>query len=147
MTSLVRILLIGDIVGKPGRRIVQHHLAAIRLRHQLDIVIANGENAAEGSGITPLIYHDLIAAGVDCITLGDHIYRRKEIYSVLETESRIVKPANFPATAPGKNWAIVTAASGVRVLAFESGRTLLLEQDELAKLVKQHRVSLLTLNA
>lgn len=118
MTTPVRILLIGDIVGKPGRRIVQHHLAAIRARERLDLVIANGENAAEGSGITPLIYHDLIAAGVDCVTLGDHIYRRKEIYGVLEQEPRIVKPANFPATAPGRCWSVVTTAQGIPVAVF-----------------------------
>jgi metallophosphoesterase (TIGR00282 family) len=118
MTTPVRILLIGDIVGKPGRRIIQHHLAEIRARQQIDLVIANGENAAEGSGITPLIYHDLIAAGVDCVTLGDHIYRRKEIYAVLEQEPRIVKPANFPAEAPGRCWTVVTTAQGIQVAVF-----------------------------
>jgi len=111
----MRVLLIGDIVGKPGRQIVVRGLAALIAREQLDLVIANAENAAAGSGITPPIYRELIAAGVDCITLGDHIYRRSEINGVLQSETNIVKPANFPADAPGHDHAIVTARNGTRV--------------------------------
>ncbi|HTN77902.1 MAG TPA: TIGR00282 family metallophosphoesterase [Pirellulaceae bacterium] len=111
----MRILLIGDIVGKPGRRIVVQALAGLRKRESLDLVIANAENSADGSGITPAIYRELINAGVDCITLGDHIYRRREINTVLDSEPNIVKPANYPAAAPGKSWAVVQSASGVPV--------------------------------
>jgi hypothetical protein len=114
----VRILLIGDIVGKPGVRVVTQSVADLRKREQLDLVIANAENALDGSGLSPTIYRKLIAAGVDCITLGDHIYRRNEICSVLTTESNIVKPANFPEKAPGKSWAIVKSASGEQVAVF-----------------------------
>jgi len=114
----VRILLIGDVVGKPGRRIIDQSLAALRSREGLDLVVANAENAAAGSGLTPTIYRQLIAAGIDCITMGDHIYRRKEIATVLENESNIVKPANFPEEAPGRNWTVVTAGNGVRVAVF-----------------------------
>ena len=78
----MRILFIGDIVGKPGRKIVTRAMRGLRQRESLDLVIANGENAADGSGINPKIHRDLIDAGVDCITLGDHIYRRSEIYRV-----------------------------------------------------------------
>ena len=90
-------------------------LPGLRKREGLDFVIANAENAADGSGITPSIHRELIAAGVDCITLGDHIYRRREINSVLESESNIVKPANFPLTAPGKSWTVVNSVGGVPV--------------------------------
>jgi metallophosphoesterase (TIGR00282 family) len=114
----MRILLIGDIVGKPGRRVVTRLLGGLRQREQLDLVIANAENAADGSGITPAIYREFIAAGVDCITLGDHIYRRKEICSLLETEARIVKPANFPAAATGRPWTVVESRSGIPVGVF-----------------------------
>jgi metallophosphoesterase (TIGR00282 family) len=114
----VRILLIGDIVGKPGVRIVTSALAGLRQREQLDLIIANAENALDGSGLSPTIYRKLIAAGVDCITLGDHIYRRNEICSVLTSESNIVKPANYPPKAPGKNFAVVQAASGEQVAVF-----------------------------
>ncbi len=97
----MRLLLIGDIVGKPGRHIVCQLLKPLIEREQLDLVVANAENAAGGSGITPAIYRELLAAGVDVITLGDHIYRRSEINDVLKSEHNIVKPANYPPEAPG----------------------------------------------
>jgi metallophosphoesterase (TIGR00282 family) len=106
----MRFLLIGDIVGKPGERIVTRALPGLRKREGLDLVIANAENAADGSGLAPSIYRKLVAAGVDCITLGDHIYRRSEIVSVLVSADNIVKPANFPAAAPGKPWCVVRSA-------------------------------------
>jgi metallophosphoesterase (TIGR00282 family) len=111
----VRILLIGDIVGKPGRQIVVRGLPGLIARERLDLVVANAENAAGGSGITPAIYHELISAGVDVITLGDHIYRRSEIESILRNKANIIKPANFPAEAPGHDVAVVAARNGVLV--------------------------------
>jgi len=111
----MRILLIGDIVGKPGERIVTRTLSALRQRENIDLVVANAENAADGSGLAPSIYRKLTAAGVDCVTLGDHIYRRSEILTVLSSADNIVKPANFPAAAPGKSWCVVTAADGTHV--------------------------------
>ncbi|MCE9524517.1 MAG: YmdB family metallophosphoesterase [Planctomycetales bacterium] len=114
----MRILLIGDIVGKPGVKMVTQAVPGLRKREGLDFVVANGENSADGSGIAPSIYKKLIAAGVDCITLGDHIYRRSEICSVLREESNIVKPANYPPQAPGKTWAVVKTAAGISVAVF-----------------------------
>jgi metallophosphoesterase (TIGR00282 family) len=114
----MRILLIGDIVGKPGRKIVEHALPGLRIRERIDCVIANAENAADGSGITPAIYRGLLKCGVDCITLGDHIYRRSEIDKVLQAESNIVKPANFPPEAPGKDWVVVNTANHISVGVF-----------------------------
>ncbi len=112
----MRILHIGDIVGKPGRRIVQRAVPLLKSRYQLDLVIANGENIAGGSGITPQLYRELIQAGVHCVTLGDHIYRHREIYGILDDpQEPIVKPANYPATAPGKPWIIATADDGTKV--------------------------------
>ncbi len=114
----MRILLIGDIVGKPGRQIVQQALRGLRQEKNLDLVIANAENAAGGSGLTPAIYRELLAAGVDVVTLGDHIYRRNEIIGVLESEPNIVKPANYPEDAPGKCVAIAKTAAGESVAVF-----------------------------
>jgi hypothetical protein len=115
----VRILLIGDIVGKPGRAIVQRALPGLIAQQRLDLVIANAENAAGGTGLTPAIYQELIAAGVDGITLGDHIYRRAEIIPVLQTQENIVRPANFPPQAPGREYMVLAAkpdaAAGPRV--------------------------------
>lgn len=111
----MRILLIGDIVGKPGVKIVTDSLPALRQREGIDLAIANGENSADGSGISPSIHKKLIAAGVDCITLGDHIYRRSEIAPVLESETNILRPANYPAAAPGRGWTVVKTAAGIPV--------------------------------
>ena len=111
----MRVLHIGDIVGKPGRRAVTKSLPGLIEEHELDFVVANAENAAAGSGITPANFDDLIGAGVDCVTLGDHIYRRREIINVLRDKTNIVKPANFPADAPGHTVAIVEARNGIRV--------------------------------
>ncbi len=111
----MKILLIGDIVGRPGKSLVNRALRGLRQREGLDLVIANAENAAGGSGLTPKIFEQLIASGVDCVTMGDHIYRRREIDPVLERSQQIVKPANFPPQAPGRTWTVVTAANGVQV--------------------------------
>ena len=111
----MRLLLIGDIVGKPVRQIVVRAVRGLVQSEQLDLVVANAENAAGGSGLTPANYQELIAAGVDCITLGDHIYRRREIANVLDTQPNIVKPANFPPSAPGREFAVVRARNGVDV--------------------------------
>jgi metallophosphoesterase (TIGR00282 family) len=108
-------LFIGVVVGKPGREIIERGLAGLVREQRLDLVVANAENAAGGSGLTPSIYRELVRAGVDAITLGDHVYRRKEIYSVLEGEANIVKPANLPPESVGRNWAVVTARNGTRV--------------------------------
>ncbi len=109
----MRLLLIGDIVGKPGRQIITRALRGLRIEERLDLVAANSENAAGGSGLTPPIYQELIDAGVDVLTLGDHVYRRREIIPVMETEQRIVRPANYPSDAPGKELTVIEAGNGV----------------------------------
>ena len=111
----MRILFIGDIVGKPGRDIVCRAIGPLREQERLDFIIANAENSAGGSGLTPANYRELTSAGVDCITLGDHIYRRKEIEKILATKDNIVKPANYPAGAPGRTWTVLTTASGEKI--------------------------------
>lgn len=114
----MRILLIGDIVGKPGRQIVVRTVRGLVRRENLDLVVANAENAAGGAGLTPANYRELTSAGVDGITMGDHIYRHREIAAVLENEPNIVKLANYPASAPGRDYMLLTARNGVRVAVF-----------------------------
>jgi 2',3'-cyclic-nucleotide 2'-phosphodiesterase len=114
----VQLLFVGDIVGKPGRDIVRRATAELVANRDIDLVVANAENCAGGSGLTPAIYRRLTAAGVDGITLGDHIYRRREICGILESEPNIVKPANYPEMAPGRRWMILTARNGVQVGVF-----------------------------
>ncbi len=111
----MKILLIGDIVGKPGREAVKKLLPGLIEREELDVVLANAENAAGGSGLTPAIYKELIAAGVDGITLGDLVYRRTEILPTLEAQTNIVRPANLPPEAIGRRWAVVTGKGGGEV--------------------------------
>jgi metallophosphoesterase (TIGR00282 family) len=114
----LRVLHIGDIVGKPGRQIVVRAVKGLVAREGLDLVVANAENAAAGSGLTPANYEELVSAGVDCITLGDHIYRRKEIGRVLASKPNIVKPANYPPEATGHDLALVRSRRGVEVAVF-----------------------------
>ena len=116
----MRILFIGDIVGKPGVEIAIQAMPGYRRAESIDLIIANGENADRGSGITPTIYKRLIGAGIDCITLGDHIYRKKDIIPTLEHQSNILKPANFPAEAPGQTWTVVKSDSGKKVAVFSA---------------------------
>jgi metallophosphoesterase (TIGR00282 family) len=108
----MRLLFIGDIVGRPGRDIVRRAVPGLIISQRLDLVIANAENAAGGSGLTPEIYKELLGAGVDAITLGDHIYRRREILPILQREANIVRPANLPDEAIGRSWAVVQARDG-----------------------------------
>lgn len=115
---MVRILFIGDIVGRPGKQIVLQALPGLREREELDFVIANGENCEDGSGIKPGAFRELCGAGIDVMTLGDHIYKKRDIYSVLEKDDRSMKPANFPPAAPGRCWTVKSTKSGVEIAVF-----------------------------
>jgi metallophosphoesterase (TIGR00282 family) len=111
----MRILFIGDIVGGPGMAMVRRAVPWLREREKLDLVIANAENAYRGSGLTPGQYAELREAGVDLVTLGDHIYKRQEIIPTLEREERACKPANFPHSAPGRDFALAAGRDGTPV--------------------------------
>jgi 2',3'-cyclic-nucleotide 2'-phosphodiesterase len=113
----VKLLFIGDIVGQPGRHIVKTLLPKLREQHQLDFVIANGENSAGGSGITPKTAEEIFAAGVDVITSGDHLWDQKEVMELLGTEKRFVRPLNYPPGTPGRGsglFEVRSPKSGVR---------------------------------
>ena len=111
----MRILFIGDIVGEPGRQAIKELVPKIVKREKIDFVIANGENSAGGSGITPMIVDELLGYGVDVITSGDHIWKRKEILERIAEDARILRPANYPREAPGFGATVVTSKSGVEV--------------------------------
>jgi metallophosphoesterase (TIGR00282 family) len=98
----VKILFIGDIVGEPGRRAVKILLPKLREQHALDFVIANGENSAGGSGITPKMADEIFSAGVNVITSGDHLWDQKEVMELLQNEPRFLRPLNYPANVPGR---------------------------------------------
>jgi metallophosphoesterase (TIGR00282 family) len=101
--------------GRPGRRAVEERIPGLREELGLDFVIANGENAADGLGITPKIAEALLAAGVDVITLGNHVWRRREIIPYLSGTDRVIRPANLAATSPGRGWTVGSTSDGTRV--------------------------------
>lgn len=123
----MRILFLGDIVGSPGVAFVKQALPVLRAAEAIDLVIANAENAAaSGSGLTPNTYRQLRQAGVDLVTMGDHIYKRLEIVSLLTEDERICKPANFPPEAPGRDYVVAPTRDGTPVAAFTLlGRTFM----------------------
>ena len=104
---LLNVFCLGDIVGQPGRTFLARALPILIQARKLDLVIANAENAAGGSGITPQIFQKLIHYGVDVVTLGDHCYNRYEIIPLMGSENKIVRPANLPPMAQGKGHVIV----------------------------------------
>jgi 2',3'-cyclic-nucleotide 2'-phosphodiesterase len=104
----LRVVMLGDIVGQPGRLAVAQLVPAIRHRWQPDLIIANAENSAGGSGLTPEQYTKLSDAGIDAFTLGDHVYKRAQIVRTLETQANIIRPANLPAGAKGRRWMQLT---------------------------------------
>ena len=111
----MKLLFIGDIVGRPGRDLVKIGVAPLVSRHAVDLVIANGENAAAGFGITRDIGEQLFALGVDVITSGNHIWDKKEVLDYIPLEPRLLRPANYPPGTPGHGAVLVTAGNGVRV--------------------------------
>ena len=104
----MRILMLGDIVGGSGRRMLQKHLKKVRAEYAPDAVIANAENCAAGSGISAALAKEIFESGVDAITLGDHTWGQKEFPGEIGRIDNLVRPANFPAEAPGKGWTLVT---------------------------------------
>jgi 2',3'-cyclic-nucleotide 2'-phosphodiesterase len=105
----VRLLFIADIVGQPGRRAVKQLVPRLRQQHRVNVVVANGENSAGGSGITVNTAEEIFSAGVDIMTSGDHLWDQKEVMGLLENERRFVRPLNYPAGTPGQGSAIFEA--------------------------------------
>src|SRR5215213_7314230 len=112
---MIRLLFIGDIVGRPGRELVRQGLQAIVDYHQIDLVIANAENSAAGFGITREIGEQLLDLGVDVMTSGNHIWDKKEALDYIGIEPRLLRPANFPAGAPGRGSYLLRTRENVSV--------------------------------
>jgi metallophosphoesterase (TIGR00282 family) len=111
----LRLLFLADIVGTPGRNAVEERLESLREELDVDFCVANGENIADGVGITPKLANRMLAAGVDVITLGNHTWRRNEIAPYLSGSDRVVRPANFASSVPGKGLAFAPARDGSTV--------------------------------
>jgi 2',3'-cyclic-nucleotide 2'-phosphodiesterase len=112
----MRILFVGDVVGRSGRTVVTERLPGLVRDWKLDCVIVNGENAAGGFGITETIYNELVEAGADAVTLGNHAWDQKEALVFIERAPRLVRPINYPAGTPGRGTALIAAKNGARVL-------------------------------
>ena len=112
----MRLLFIGDVVGKAGRAVVLAELPKLRAAYALDFVVVNGENAAGGFGITEAICDDLLNAGADCVTLGNHAFDQREALVFIERQPRLIRPANYPKGTPGRGANLIESASGARVL-------------------------------
>lgn len=126
----MKLLFIGDIVGQPGRNAVKTLLPKLREQYHLDFVIANGENSAGGSGITPKIAGEIFSAGVDVITSGDHLWDQKDVLELLANEKRFLRPLNYPADVPGHgSGAFSTGKLSIAVLNLQ-GRTFMQQQLE-----------------
>ena len=119
------LLFLGDIVGEPGRRAVIELLPALREREGIDFVVVNGENSANGRGITPKISIDLLRAGAAVITTGDHVWDQKEVFSYIDTEPRLLRPLNYPPGTPGQGSVILETAKGKVGVINVQGRTFM----------------------
>lgn len=111
----MRILFIGDVVGSPGRQAVKQLVPQLKREHRLDFVVANAENAAGGSGITASVADELFASGVDVLTSGDHIWKKREIMELISREKRILRPLNFPPGTPGSGSGIFQSSQGKKI--------------------------------
>ncbi|GKV55521.1 hypothetical protein NCCP2222_14680 [Sporosarcina sp. NCCP-2222] len=126
----MKVLFIGDIVGSPGRDMVFDYLPRLKKKYEPDIIIANGENAASGRGITKAIFDDLLRAGVDVVTMGNHTWDHKEIFDFIDETDYLIRPANFSKEAPGKGMTTVTR-NGVTLSVINlHGRTFLPPHDD-----------------
>ena len=122
----MRLIFLGDIVGKSGRDAVHRELPLLRERYRPDLVVINGENAAHGFGITEDIFLDLLAAGADAVTLGNHAFDQREALIFIERHPTLIRPLNWPAGCPGRGTAMIDTASGRRVLVMNAmGRVMI----------------------
>jgi len=122
----MKVLFIGDTIARPGRECVRDHLDALRREFAIDLTVLNCENAAAGFGITPRIADELLGWGVDVLTSGNHIWDKREILAYLDTQPRILRPANYPPSNPGHGTAVVEAANGTPVAVINiQGRTFM----------------------
>lgn len=112
----MRLLFIGDVIGRAGRNAISEHVPVLRTKLKLDFVVANGENAAGGFGLTEHIAHDFLNAGVDCVTLGNHSFDQREALVFIERAPHVLRPINYPPGTPGKGAWLYETKAGARVL-------------------------------
>jgi metallophosphoesterase (TIGR00282 family) len=127
----MRILFIGDIVGRSGRHVLLNWMPKLIAQWKLDLVVVNGENAAGGFGITEAIYNEMIDAGADAVTLGNHAWDQREALVFIERAPRLIRPINYPPGTPGRGSAMIDAKNGARALVINAmGRTFMEPLDD-----------------
>ena len=112
----MRLLFLGDVIGRPGRAVVADHLPGLIADHAIDFCVVNGENSAHGFGITHSTFEDIVGAGADAVTLGNHAFDQKQALSLADADPRLVRPANFPTGTPGRGSYLFETRAGARVL-------------------------------
>ncbi len=135
----MKLLFLGDVVGRAGREAVLRHLPTLREALDPDCIIVNAENAAHGFGLTPIIAEELLSAGIDCLTTGNHVWDKKEIVPLLESDPRVLRPLNYPAASPGRGASLIACRDGRRVLVMNVMGRLFMDalDDPFAALEKQ----------
>ena len=127
---MIKVFCLGDVFGRSGRRLVRELLPSLVDRHKIDLVVANGENAAGGLGVTVKAAEELLSCGVDVITSGNHIFRHREIQGYLDSEERLLRPANYPEPAPGRGSVLASTPGGTPVGVINiMGRTFMAPLD------------------
>lgn len=126
----MKVLCVGDVVGEPGRRVFKSVVAGLRTSGEVNAVVVNAENAAGGRGCTAAIAEELYAAGADAITLGDHTWDQKETAAWISSDRRVVRPANYPSSCPGRAWTLVQTPVGRLVVACALGRVFMNPVDD-----------------
>jgi len=131
------LLVVGDVHGRPGRRILKERLPRLRARYDARFIIANGENAAGGAGLSREVAEEIFAAGVDIITGGNHIWQHRDAFELLDAEARIVRPLNYPPGVPGRGTTVATSKDGVAVAVLNlQGRVFMPEVDDPFRMVR-----------
>ncbi|MEA3328441.1 MAG: TIGR00282 family metallophosphoesterase [Candidatus Omnitrophota bacterium] len=152
----MKVLMIGDIVGSPGRQAIKTLLGKLKTVHKPELVVANGENAAGGSGLTPAMVKELLSFGIDVITSGDHIWKKKEVLDIIDIENRLLRPANYPFGVPGKGSLVIEGKSGIKIGVINLlGRVFMMPMDcpfksvreEIDRIKKETRVIVVDIHA
>jgi metallophosphoesterase (TIGR00282 family) len=145
VVAVVKLLFLGDVVGRSGREAIQKHLPGLRKSLGLDFVVANAENAAGGYGITDKVASELYANGVDCITTGNHVWDQRELILTIDRDPKLLRPANFPKGTPGKGIGVYRLPSGAEIVVANFMTRLFMDPLDdpfagLEALLAQHRL-------
>ncbi len=122
----MKVMILGDIVGRPGRTMIREHLHRLKNKYSPDFIIANGENAAGGNGITEKSAQELFLSGIDFLTMGNHVWDNKDVFNFIDGETKMIRPANYPKGTPGKGFSVVEWTRGLSIGILNlSGRTFM----------------------